>query len=136
MKKLGEGKIIHPNDDCNMSQSSNDTFPTAMNIASVIKLKKRVTIPGIEKTNQKFNSKSNKFKNIIKIGRTHMMDATPVTLGQEFSAYAEQLNYGLMSLKNSLNHLSEIALGATAVGTGLNSPKKYDIISANLFQNL
>ena len=129
-KKLGEGeRLIHPNDDCNMSQSSNDTFPTAMNIASVIKIK-RVTIPGIEKLIKSLIQKSNKFKNIIKIGRTHMMDATPVTLGQEFSAYAEQLNYGLMSLKNSLNHLSEIALGATAVGTGLNSPKKYDIISA------
>ena len=129
-KKLGEGeRLIHPNDDCNMSQSSNDTFPTAMNIASIIKIK-RVTIPGIEKLIKSLIQKSNEFRNIIKIGRTHMMDATPVTLGQEFSAYAEQLNYGLMSLKNSLNHLSEIALGATAVGTGINSPEKYDIISA------
>tara|TARA_B100000575_G_scaffold45663_1_gene32868 strand:- start:192 stop:1577 length:1386 start_codon:yes stop_codon:yes gene_type:complete len=126
---LGDGKkLIHPNDDCNMSQSSNDTFPTAMNIASIIKIKK-TTIPGIKKLIKSLIQKSIEFKNIIKIGRTHMMDATPVTLGQEFSAYAAQLNYGLKSLKNSLNHLSEIALGATAVGTGLNSPKKYDIIS-------
>ena len=106
-----------------------------MNIASIIKIK-RVTIPGIDKLIKSLIQKSNEFKNIIKIGRTHMMDATPVTLGQEFSAYAEQLNYGLMSLKNFLNHLSEIALGATAVGTGLNSPKNMTLFRQNLFQNL
>lgn len=119
-------KLIHPNDDVNKSQSSNDTYPTAMNIAAYKKLIE-ITIPGIEKLNEELKKKFIIFKNIIKIGRTHLMDATPLTLGQEFSGYISQLENGLKIIKNSLYHLSELALGGTAVGTGLNSPKGYDI---------
>ena len=124
-KILGKSeKTLSPNDDVNMSQSSNDTFPTAMHIAIYKKLLIN-TIPNLEDFEKTLSSKVSEFKNIIKIGRTHLMDATPVTLGQEFSGYESQIKHGLNSLKNSLNHLSELALGATAVGTGLNSPKGY-----------
>ena len=123
--KLGEGKrFIHPNDDVNKSQSSNDTFPTAMHIAAY-KMLSDVTIPGIEKLRDALKKKSEEFMNIVKIGRTHWMDATPLTLGQEFSGYVSQLDHGLRALKNTLAHLSELALGGTAVGTGLNTPKGY-----------
>ncbi len=128
--KLGEGKcFIHPNDDVNKSQSSNDTFPTAMHIAAY-KMVSEVTVPGIKKLSRALHKKSNKFKNIIKTGRTHLMDATPLTLGQEFSAYVAQLNQTLKSLKCPLDHLAELALGGTAVGTGLNTPKGYDVVVA------
>lgn len=128
--KLGEGKcFIHPNDDVNKSQSSNDTFPTAMHIAAY-KMVSEVTVPGIKKLSRALHKKSNEFKNIIKTGRTHLMDATPLTLGQEFSAYVAQLNQTLKSLKCPLDHLAELALGGTAVGTGLNTPKGYDVVVA------
>lgn len=122
---LGEGKsIIHPNDDVNKSQSSNDTFPTAMHIAVYKKLVE-VTIPGVEKLRDTLQQKSDAFQSVVKIGRTHLMDATPLTLGQEFSGYVSQLNHGLKALRNTLDHLSEIALGGTAVGTGINTPQGY-----------
>ena len=117
-------KIMHPNDDVNKSQSSNDTFPTAMNIAAYTIIVQKV-IPALEALRDVFRDKSKSFKQVVKIGRTHFMDATPVTLGQELSGYAAQINHGIKSLKNSLNHLSELALGGTAVGTGLNTPKGY-----------
>jgi len=117
-------KFVHPNDDVNKSQSSNDTFPTAMHIASY-KIIKQVTIPSIYKLRDTLEEKSKEFMNIVKIGRTHLMDATPITLGQELSGYVAQLDYGLKSLEGSLCHLSEIALGGTAVGTGINTPKGY-----------
>src|SRR5882762_6401058 len=123
--KLGEGKtFIHPNDDVNKSQSSNDTYPTAMHIAAY-KILIDVTIPGIEKLRDTLQTKVEAFKNVVKIGRTHLMDATPLTLGQEFSGYVSQLNHGLKALKNTLAHLSELALGGTAVGTGINTPANY-----------
>ena len=123
--KLGEGKaFIHPNDDVNKSQSSNDTYPTAMHIAAYKKVTE-VTIPGVEKLRDTLKAKSEAFANVVKIGRTHLMDATPLTLGQEFSGYVAQLNYGLKALRNTLDHLSELALGGTAVGTGINTPKGY-----------
>jgi fumarate hydratase class II len=125
--KLGEGKAdIHPNDDVNKSQSSNDTFPTAMHIAAYQMLF-HITIPGIEKLRDTLKAKSSEFHNIVKIGRTHWMDATPLTLGQEISGYVSQLDHGLRALKNTLTHLSELALGGTAVGTGMNAPKGYDV---------
>jgi fumarate hydratase class II len=117
-------KFLHPNDDVNKSQSSNDTFPTAMHIAAY-KMLMETTIPGIEKLRDTLAAKSKAFMNVVKIGRTHFMDATPLTLGQEFSGYAAQLNFGLKAIKNSLSHLSELALGGTAVGTGINTPKGY-----------
>ena len=127
---IGEGeKTIQPNDDVNKSQSSNDTFPTGMHIAAYKKITE-VTIPGVESLRDEIVKKSNDFKNVVKIGRTHLMDATPLTLGQEFSGYGAQLSYGLKALKNSLAHLSELALGGTAVGTGLNTPKGYDVLVA------
>jgi len=123
--KLGAGKKeLSPNDDVNMSQSSNDTFPTSIHIATYLKLKE-VTIPGIENLLSSLKTKAKEFEKIVKIGRTHLMDATPVTLGQEFSGYSSLIEYGLDSLKFSLNHLSEIALGGTAVGTGINTPNGY-----------
>lgn len=126
-KTIGEGeKTLLPNDDVNKSQSSNDTFPTGMHIA-VYKKIAEVTTPGVEKLRDALQAKANEFKNIVKIGRTHLMDATPLTLGQEFSGYASQLTHGLRALENTLNHLSELALGGTAVGTGLNTPKGYDV---------
>ncbi|EIM78410.1 fumarate hydratase class II [Nitritalea halalkaliphila LW7] len=112
-----EKKSIHPNDDVNKSQSSNDTFPTAMHIAAY-KMVVETTIPGVEKLRDTLQAKSEAFMNVVKIGRTHFMDATPLTLGQEFSGYVAQLNHGLRALKNTLPHLSELALGGTAVGTG------------------
>lgn len=125
--KLGEGKtFVHPNDDVNKSQSSNDTYPTAMHIAAY-KAVVEITIPGVEKLRNTLKSKSEAFKDIVKIGRTHLMDATPLTLGQEFSGYVSQLDHGLKALKNTLDHLSELALGGTAVGTGINTPKGYDV---------
>jgi fumarate hydratase class II len=125
--KLGEGStFIHPNDDVNKSQSSNDTYPTAMHI-SAYKMVMEVTIPGVEKLRDALQVKVVKFKDVVKIGRTHLMDATPLTLGQEFSGYVSQLNHGLKALRNTLDHLSELALGGTAVGTGINTPKGYDV---------
>lgn len=125
--KLGEGeKKIHPNDDVNKSQSSNDTFPTAMHIAAY-RMLIETTIPGVEYLRDCLQKKSEEMKEVVKIGRTHWMDATPLTLGQEFSGYVAQLNFGLKALKNTLEHLSQLALGGTAVGTGLNTPKGYDV---------
>ncbi|MCA6078605.1 class II fumarate hydratase [Fulvivirga sedimenti] len=122
---LGEGqKLIHPNDDVNKSQSSNDTYPTAMHIACY-KMLVETTIPGVEKLRDTLAEKSAAFMDVVKIGRTHLMDATPLTLGQEFSGYVAQLNHGLKALRNTLDHLSEIALGGTAVGTGINTPEGY-----------
>jgi len=117
-------KSIHPNDDVNKSQSSNDTFPTAMHIAAY-KILTEKTIPGIEKLRDTLEAKSKEFMHIVKIGRTHLMDATPLTLGQEISAYTAQLNFGIKAIKNSLSHLSQLALGGTAVGTGINTPPGY-----------
>ena len=129
--KIGKGElVVKANDDVNKSQSSNDTFPTAMHIASY-KMIVETTIPAVEKLRDTLHQKSEEFKNVVKIGRTHLMDATPLTLGQEISGYAAQLSYGIKALKNTLSHLSELALGGTAVGTGLNAPKDYDIKVAN-----
>ncbi len=119
-----EKKVLAPNDDVNKSQSSNDTFPTAMHIAAY-KMLVETTIPGIEKLRDTLLAKSKAFDNIVKIGRTHFMDATPLTLGQEFSGYVSQLDHGLRAIKNTLAHLSELALGGTAVGTGINTPPGY-----------
>jgi fumarate hydratase class II len=117
-------KALHPNDDVNKSQSSNDTFPTAMHIAAY-KMLVEVTIPGIEKLRDTLAAKSKAFMNVVKIGRTHFMDATPLTLGQEFSGYVSQLDHGIKAIKNTLAHLAELALGGTAVGTGINTPEGY-----------
>ena len=117
-------KFLHPNDDVNKSQSSNDTFPTAMHIAAY-KMVAEVTIPAIQKLRDTLAAKSKAFMHVVKIGRTHFMDATPLTLGQEFSGYVSQLDHGLKAIKNTLLHLSELALGGTAVGTGINTPKDY-----------
>ena len=128
--KIGEGeKVLQPNDDVNKSQSSNDTFPTGMHIACYKAVVEK-TIPGVEKLRDTLKRKSEEFKDVVKIGRTHLMDATPLTLGQEFSGYVSQLDHGLKALKNTLPHLSELALGGTAVGTGLNTPKGYDVLVA------
>lgn len=124
-----EKKILHPNDDVNKSQSSNDTFPTAMHIATY-KMVAEVTIPGITLLRNTLASKAEQFKNIVKTGRTHFMDATPLTLGQEFSGYVQQLDNGIRALKNALEMVRELALGGTAVGTGLNTPKGYDVLVA------
>ncbi|MDA8951996.1 class II fumarate hydratase [Flavobacteriaceae bacterium] len=138
-KTIGEGdKTIQPNDDVNKSQSSNDTFPTGMHIACYKKIVE-TTIPGIEQLRNTLQKKSEDFKDVVKIGRTHLMDATPLTLGQEFSGYVAQLNFALKALRNSLDHLSQLALGGTAVGTGLNTPKGYDVLVAKFiaeFTNL
>ena len=129
-KVIGKGeKTIQPNDDVNKSQSSNDTFPTGMHIAAYKKIIE-TTIPGIEQLRDTLKTKSEAFKDVVKIGRTHLMDATPLTLGQEFSGYVAQLNFGLNALNNSLDHLSQLALGGTAVGTGLNTPAGYDVLVA------
>ena len=122
-------KTIHPNDDVNKSQSSNDTFPTGMHIAAY-KMIIETTIPGVEQLRNTLDAKSKEFMNVVKIGRTHLMDATPLTLGQEFSGYVSQLNHGLKALNNTLSHLSELALGGTAVGTGINTPDGYSEIVA------
>ena len=127
-------KFLHPNDDVNKSQSSNDTFPTAMHIAAYQLLIEN-TIPGIEKLRDTLRQKSKDFMQVVKIGRTHFMDATPLTLGQEFSGYAAQLDHGLNTISNSLKHLSELALGGTAVGTGINTPKGYSgLVAKNIAQ--
>ena len=129
-RKIGEGeKVLLPNDDVNKSQSSNDTFPTGMHIAAY-KLVVENTIPGLEKLKTTLQKKAEAFKEVVKIGRTHLMDATPLTLGQEFSGYVSQLEHGIKALKNTLTHLSELALGGTAVGTGINTPKGYDVLVA------
>jgi fumarate hydratase class II len=127
---IGEGeKTIQPNDDVNKSQSSNDTFPTGMHIACY-KMVMDITIPGVEKLRDTLKAKSEAFKDVVKIGRTHLMDATPLTVGQEFSGYVSQLDHGLRALRNTLPHLAELALGGTAVGTGMNTPKGYDVLVA------
>ncbi|HVZ97491.1 MAG TPA: class II fumarate hydratase [Chitinophagaceae bacterium] len=123
-KLTDKEKVLHPNDDVNKSQSSNDTFPTAMHIAAY-KMLVELTIPGIENLKKTLEEKSKEFMPVVKIGRTHFMDATPLTLGQEFSGYASQLDHGVRAIKNSLAHLSELALGGTAVGTGINTPPNY-----------
>ena len=123
-KLTDKEKFLHPNDDVNKSQSSNDTFPTAMHIAAYMMLAK-TTIPGIEKLRNTLAEKSKQFMKVVKIGRTHFMDATPLTVGQEFSGYVSQLDHGLKAIKNTLAHLSELALGGTAVGTGINTPPDY-----------
>ena len=122
-------KAIHPNDDVNKSQSSNDTFPTGMHIAAY-KMIVETSIPGVEQLRNTLDAKSKEFMNVVKIGRTHLMDATPLTLGQEFSGYVSQLDHGLKALNNTLTHLSEIALGGTAVGTGINTPEGYSEVVA------
>jgi fumarate hydratase class II len=128
--KLGEGsRLIHPNDDVNKSQSSNDTFPTAMHIAAY-KMLTEVTIPGIKDLRDTLKAKAEANMNVVKIGRTHWMDATPLTLGQEFSGYVSQLDHGLKALVYSLDHLTELALGGTAVGTGINTPEGYSVLVA------
>jgi fumarate hydratase, class II len=127
---LGEGTpLIHPNDDVNKSQSSNDTYPTGMHIAAY-KMVVETTIPGVELLRDTLEAKSKAFMDVVKIGRTHLMDATPLTVGQELSGFVAQLNYGLKALRNTLAHLSEVALGGTAVGTGINTPKGYSELVA------
>lgn len=129
-KPLGtDEKTLAPNDDVNKSQSSNDTFPTAMHIAAYTKII-NVTLPGIEHLKNELQAKAEAFQSVVKIGRTHLMDATPLTLGQEFSGYVSQLEHGITALKNTLPHLLELALGGTAVGTGINTPKGYAVIVA------
>ncbi len=127
--KLGEKSIIHPNDDVNKSQSSNDTYPTAMHIASYKKIVE-TTIPGVKQLRDTFVAKAKAFADVVKIGRTHLMDATPLTVGQELSAYVAQLDFAIKALENTLPHLSELALGGSAVGTGLNTPAGYDVAAA------
>lgn len=123
---LDETKVLHPNDDVNKSQSSNDTFPTAMNIAAY-RILVEDTVPAVEVLRDTLRAKSREYMGIVKIGRTHLMDATPLTLGQELSGYAAQLDHGIRAVRNSYAHLRELALGGTAVGTGLNTPKGYDV---------
>jgi fumarate hydratase class II len=133
---LGDGeKTLSPNDDVNKSQSSNDTFPTGMHIACY-KIIVEKTIPKIEQLRETLKQKSESFKDVIKIGRTHLMDATPLTLGQEFSGYVSQIDHGINALKNTLPHLAELALGGTAVGTGLNTPKGYSLLVAKTIADL
>lgn len=127
--KLGDKSPIHPNDDVNKSQSSNDTYPTAMHIAAYKKVVE-TTIPAVEKLQATLIAKAEEFKDVVKIGRTHLMDATPLTVGQELSGYAAQLTFALRAIKNTLPHLAELALGGTAVGTGLNTPVGYDVVVA------
>ncbi len=128
-------KILHPNDDVNKSQSSNDTFPTAMSIAAYSYLVEH-TLPALKLLHASLDKKAKAFKKIVKIGRTHLMDATPLTLGQEFSGYAAQVEHGIKAVQNSLPHLAELALGGTAVGTGLNAPKGYDKLVAGKIADL
>jgi fumarate hydratase class II len=134
--KLGEGnRLIHPNDDVNKSQSSNDTFPTAMHIAAY-QMITAITLPGIRELRQTMDQKAKEFADIVKIGRTHWMDATPLTLGQEFSGYVSQIDHGITAVEHTLPHLSEIALGGTAVGTGINAPAGYDKLVAEKIAGL
>ncbi len=132
---LDKKKYLHPNDDVNKSQSSNDTFPTAMHI-SAYKMVMENTIPGLEGLRKTLNKKAKKFAKVVKIGRTHFMDATPVTVGQELSGYVSQIDHGIAAIKNTLKHLGELALGGTAVGTGLNTPKGYDKLVAKHIADL
>ncbi len=132
---LDEKKAVHPNDDVNKSQSSNDTFPTAMHIAAY-KILVEVTLPGIQKLHNTLAEKSKAYMKVVKIGRTHLMDATPLTVGQELSGYVSQLDHGMRAIKYTLPHLSELALGGTAVGTGLNAPKGYDKLVAQKIADL
>jgi len=134
-KLSDEKKILHPNDDVNKSQSSNDTYPTAMHIAAY-KQVAEITIPGMEKLRDTLKAKSEEFKNIVKTGRTHFMDATPLTLGQEFSGYTQQITNSIRAIKNALEMVSQLALGGTAVGTGLNTPKGYDVLVAKKIAEL
>ncbi len=128
-KLTDEKKVLNPNDDVNKSQSSNDTYPTAMHIAAY-KLTSEVTIPGMEKLRDTLAAKAKSWNNIVKTGRTHFMDATPLTLGQEFSGYVQQITNSIRAVKNALEMVKELALGGTAVGTGLNTPKGYDVLVA------
>lgn len=134
-KLTDENKILHPNDDVNKSQSSNDTYPTAMHIAAY-KQVMQITLPGMEMLQATLSKKSNDWKNIVKTGRTHFMDATPLTLGQEFSGYAQQITNSIRAIKNALEVVKELALGGTAVGTGLNTPKGYDVLVAKKIAEL
>jgi fumarate hydratase class II len=134
-KLSDDKKVLHPNDDVNKSQSSNDTYPTAMHIATY-KQVAEITIPGLEKLRDTLKKKAEKYSNIIKTGRTHFMDATPLSLGQEFSGYVQQLNMSIRCLKNALDAVKELALGGTAVGTGLNTPKGYDVLVAKKIAEL
>lgn len=130
-----EKKVLHPNDDVNKSQSSNDTYPTAMHIAAY-KRTVETTIPGLELLRDTLDKKAKEYSNIVKTGRTHFMDATPLTLGQEFSGYVQQLNMSIRTIKNALEAVKELALGGTAVGTGLNTPKGYDVLVAKKIAEL
>jgi fumarate hydratase, class II len=134
-KLTDEKKVLHPNDDVNKSQSSNDTYPTAMHIAAY-KQVVEITLPGLQKLRDTLRKKATDFKSIVKTGRTHFMDATPLTLGQEFGGYAQQLDNGIRAINNSLGMISELALGGTAVGTGLNTPKGYDVLVAKKIAEL
>ena len=134
-KLTDEKKILHPNDDVNKSQSSNDTFPTAMHIAAY-KQTVEITLPGLKKLRDALHKKVGAFASIVKTGRTHFMDATPLTLGQEFSGYVQQIDNGILALRNALEAVKELALGGTAVGTGLNTPKGYDILVAKKISDL
>jgi fumarate hydratase class II len=134
-KLTDEKKVLHPNDDVNKSQSSNDTYPTAMHIAAY-KQVVEITLPGMQKLRDTLHKKAIDFKSIVKTGRTHFMDATPLTLGQEFGGYAQQLDNGIRAINNSLGMISELALGGTAVGTGLNTPKGYDVLVAKKIAEL
>ncbi len=134
-KLTDEKKVLHPNDDVNKSQSSNDTFPTAMHIAAY-KQVVEITLPGITKLRDTLSAKAESFKSIVKTGRTHFMDATPLTLGQEFSGYVQQLSNSIRAINNALEMIKELALGGTAVGTGLNTPKGYDVLVAKKIAEL
>lgn len=134
-KLADEKKVLHPNDDVNKSQSSNDTFPTAMHIAAY-KQVMEITLPGMKKLRDTLAKKSAEYKNIVKTGRTHFMDATPLTLGQEFSGYVQQIDNSIKTIKNALEAVRELALGGTAVGTGLNTPKGYDVLVAKKIADL
>jgi len=134
-KLTDEPKVLHPNDDVNKSQSSNDTYPTAMHIAAY-KQVVEITIPGMERLRDSLDKKAKEFANVIKTGRTHFMDATPLSLGQEFSGYVQQITNSIRALRNALEMVRELALGGTAVGTGLNTPKGYDVLVAKKIAEL
>ena len=134
-KLTDEKKVLHPNDDVNKSQSSNDTFPTAMHIAAY-KQVMEITLPGMKKLRDTLSKKVSEYKNIVKTGRTHFMDATPLTLGQEFSGYVQQIDNSMRAINNALEAVRELALGGTAVGTGLNTPKGYDVLVAKKIAEL
>jgi fumarate hydratase class II len=134
-KLTDDKKVLHPNDDVNKSQSSNDTFPTAMHIAAY-KMAVEVTLPGMQKLRESLNRKAVEFKDVVKTGRTHFMDATPLSLGQEFSGYVQQIDNSMRAIRNALDAVRELALGGTAVGTGLNAPKGYDVLVAKKIAEL